>query len=91
MIDRRGHRKLKLTSRKHSKLKPKQVCAVEQPQEVQPPGLEISFPIAAYTDAPVSTVNNLQDRLKSHGTIPSGIGWKLTLTTVISCLHRMDR
>ena len=75
MIDRRGHRKLRLTSRKHFKPKPKRVCetiAVKQPQEVQPPSLKISLPVTAYINAPVSTIDNLKDRLKSYEAIPSG-------------------
>ena len=61
MIDRRGHRKLKLTSRKH--FKPKRVrksIAVKQSQEVQPPSLKISLPVTAYTNAPVSMINHLK-------------------------------
>ena len=46
---------------------------IEQSQKMQPPGLLISLPISAYIDAPASSVNNLQDRLKSYGAIPSGI------------------
>ena len=42
----------------------KQDYNVEQSQEKQPPGLEISLPILAYIDAPAGSVNNLQDRLQ---------------------------
>jgi len=76
MTDRRGHRKLRLTSRKHFKPKPKQIhdyTTGEQLQQVKSPGLKISLPIAAHIAAPVTTVNILQDRLRKHGAIPSGI------------------
>ena len=75
MIDRRGHRKLRLTSRKHFRPKPKRVhdsIGIEQSKEVQPSSLNISFPISAYVNAPVSSLNNLRNRLKSYGAIPSG-------------------
>ena len=79
MIDRRGHRKLRLTSRKHFKPKPKQRVldsngdTVETPQaELEPTCLKISLPIEAYINQPMNSITILQDRLKRHGDIPSG-------------------
>lgn len=40
---------------------------------MQPTCLKVSLPITAYINAPLSTVNNLQDRMKNHEAIPSGI------------------
>lgn len=76
MNDRRGHRKLRLTSRKHFKPKPKRVrdsIAVRPSEELQPPDFKISLPLEAYIDAPVKSVNILRNRLKSYGAVPSGI------------------
>ena len=68
MIDRRGHRKLRLTSRKHFKPKPKRNC--NKPQELD---LGISLPLSAYIDGSVKTVENLQIRLQNYEAVPSGI------------------
>ena len=68
MIDRRGHRKLRLTSRKHFKPKPKRNRNSSQVLD-----LRISLPLSAYIDGPVKTVENLQIRLKSYEAVPSGI------------------
>ena len=77
MNDRRGHRKLRLTSRKHFKPKPKQVqnrvpisCLS---QELQPPELKISLPLQAYVDGHVKSVDSLQNRVRKCGAIPSGM------------------
>ena len=76
MIDRRGHRKLRLTSRKHFQPRPKRFnrnSGNGQPQEEQTPSFKVSVPILAFTDAPASTVNSLQSRFKKSGDILSGI------------------
>ena len=73
MNDRRGHRKLRLTSRKHFKAKPKRVCKSIPAQELQPPNYQISLPLQAYTDAPVKCLNNLLNRLKTCEATPSGM------------------
>lgn len=65
MNDRRGHRKLRLTSRKHFKPKTKS-------SSTQPFDYSISFPLNAYVDGPVKSLESLQSRLKSCGAIPSG-------------------
>jgi len=79
MIDRRGHRKLRLSSKKHFKPKLKQrapviarVIDVEATPK-KPTCLEVSLPADAYINAPVSSISNLQDRLERYGGIPSGI------------------
>lgn len=65
MIDRRGHRKLQLTSRKY--FKPKSKRNFSKPQELD---LGISLPLSAYIDGSVKTVENLQ---KNYEAVPSGI------------------
>ena len=82
MIDRRRHRKLRLTSRKHFKPKPKQaqtrtVIVDESPcpqEEPEPTSLKISIPVSAYMDLPLIAIDDLHKRLKKLGSIPSGIG-----------------
>jgi len=81
MNDRRGHRKLRLTSRKH--FKPKKSCDVPETsndmqfksigdvEEVNE--LMISLPLSVYSDNPTSSVESLQTRLRSYGTLPSGM------------------
>ena len=76
MNDRRGHRKLRLTSRKHFKPKPKRSACNTQPFDCN-----ISLPLAAYVDGPVNTLTNLQSRLTSCGAIPSGV-----FVTVQQCM-----
>ena len=61
MNDRRGHRKLRLTSRKHFKPKPKGPLK-EQQQPVL--DFKLSLPLAAYTEAPVKSLDILHGRLK---------------------------
>ena len=40
--------------------------SVTKSQKVQPPeSLKISLPITAYINVPVSTINNMQDRLRA--------------------------
>lgn len=78
MNDRRGHRKLRLTSRKYFKPKPKpkrvhDSIPVRLSQELEPPDFIISLPLEVYVDAPVTSINILQNRLKSCGTMPSGM------------------
>ena len=66
MNDRRGHRKLRLTSRKHFKPKPKQVqnrVPISLSQELQPPDLKISLPLQAYIDGRVKSVDSIQNRV----------------------------
>ena len=81
MNDRRGQRKLRLTSRKHFKPKPKRVrdksdnipAAGGLSQELQLPNYQISLPLQAYVDAPVKCLNTLLNRLKRNKAIPSGL------------------
>ena len=83
MNDRRGHRKLRLTSRKHFKPKPKRGCDSipgRLSQEPPAPNFKISLPLEAYVDAPVKCLSNLLNRLRNCGAIPSG-------TLGISFLH----
>ena len=72
MNDRRGHRKLRLTSRKHFKPKPKRSIPTRLSPELEQPDYQISLPLEAYVDAPVNCLNSLLNRLKNCGTIPSG-------------------
>ena len=79
MNDRRGHRKLRLTSRKHFKPKPKRHGNVERKTASIPEpneeflDLNISLPLSTYTDASVKSVDVLYNRVKSCAVIPSGI------------------
>ena len=68
MSDRRRHRKLRLTSRKNFKPKPKRGGHSTQPFDYN-----ISIPLVAYVDGTVDTLENLQSRLTSCGAIPSGM------------------
>jgi len=74
MNDRRGHRQLRLTSRKHFKPKPKRISS-----STQPFNYSISFPLNAYVDGPVKSLESFQSRLKSCGAIPSGMLDRLCL------------
>ena len=77
MNDRRGHRKLRLTSRKHFKPKPKRCSNVQEktptPAENEELDFSISLPLSAYTNASLKSVDVLYNRLKSCVVIPSGI------------------
>lgn len=80
MNDRRGHRKLRLTSRKHFKPKPKKNRNLQEKTPIPSENdelldLNISLSLSAYTDAPVNSVDVLHNRLKSCAVIPSGILW----------------
>lgn len=84
MIDRRGHRKLRLTSRKHFKPKPKGkqptldgINVEAQPKEPEPTCLKVSLPVEAYITSPVDSITILQDRLQRYGGIPSGMDKQL--------------
>ena len=76
MNDRRGHRKLRLTSRKHFNPKPKKVqnsVPTSLSQELQPPDLKISLPLHAYVDGRVKSVDSLQNRVRKCGAVQSGM------------------
>ena len=80
MNDRRGHRKLRLTSRKRFKPKPKKSCEKTSNDiqfkctgDIEVNELMISVPISAYSDSPTSSVESLQSRFRSHGILPSGM------------------
>ena len=79
MNDRRGHCKLRLTSRKHFKPKPKRCSNTVERKTASIPGLNeqfldcnISLPLSAYTDASVKSVDVLYNRVKSCAIISSG-------------------
>lgn len=75
MNDRRGHRKLRLTSKKHFKPKPKRIrnsIPTRLSPELEQTDYQISLPLEAYVNAPVNCLNSLLNRLKNCGTIPSG-------------------
>jgi len=87
MIDRRGHRKLRLTSRKHFKPKPKrlqtravpvnetpcpQANELPSPQE-ELTSLKISLPVSSYMDSPLRRIDELLGRLKKQRNIPPGM------------------
>ena len=87
MIDRRGHRKLRLTSRKHFKPKPKRNHNKSQEFE-----LGISLSLSAYIDGSVKAVENLQIRLNNCETVPSGIfGQCAVCCMLVKCLCRMEQ
>ena len=69
MNDRRGHRKLRLTSRKYFKPKPKLSTKGSDPD---PLCLPLTLPLTAYTDAPLMSVDILHNRLKTCDAIPPG-------------------
>ena len=70
MNDRRGHRKLRLTSRKHFKSKPKRTRdALQMPLE----DMRVSLPISSCIDVPLDMLDQLLARLKRHGAIPPGL------------------
>ena len=101
MNDRRGHRRLRLTSRKHFKPKPKlpkslrvsisrqhvSVLKVSLPVELL--NFHVSVPVISFLNAPVSSVLNLQQRLQLLDKLPQG---KSTCSIICSCtLHiRME-
>jgi len=76
MNDRKGHRRLRLTSRKHFKPKPKlpkslwvsiskkhvSVLKVSLPVELL--NFHVSVPVTSFLNAPVSSVSNFQQRLQ---------------------------
>lgn len=92
MIDRRGHRKLRLTSRKHFKPKPKikqptldGISVEARPKEPEPTCLKVSLPVEAYINSPVDSITKLQDRLLRYaGGIPSGMDKQLYKAKKIS-------
>ena len=80
----RGHRKLRLCSRKNyerKKLKkrstPPSICSslkVSMPFELLPrQSLTVSLPISIFHDAPLSTFESLKARVECAGVIPQGI------------------
>ena len=70
MNDRRGHRKLRLTSRKHFKPKPKGPLKEQQQHLLD---FKLSLPLAAYTEAPVKSLDILHGRLKKCAIVPVGM------------------
>ena len=75
MNDRRGHGKLRLTSRKYFKPKPKQPTTssvTSDPVPAVPVSLNVTLPLNAYTDAVLVSMDNLHNRLKRCEVIPSG-------------------
>lgn len=76
MNDRRGHRKLRLCSKKHFQPKPKRLPVSIPLQDVSalkvsvPLSFEVSLPMS---DAPVESIEMLHGRLKQSAVIPSGI------------------
>ena len=74
MNDKRGHHKLRLSSRKHFKPKPKRRSNVPRETTSTPDDEDfyISLPLSVYTDASVKSVDALHNRIKSCAVIPSG-------------------
>ena len=62
--------------------------AIIQPQEVQD-CLKVSLPIMVYVNAPASTVNNLENKLSSHGDVPSGISHRDIVMHISLFTHNM--
>ena len=85
MNDRKGHRKLRLTSRKHFKPKPKlpkslkisismqHVSVLKVSVPIDLVNFHVSIPLSMFLDSPVPTVCVLHRRLQSLGKIPQGI------------------
>ena len=84
MNDRKGHRKLRLTSRKHFKPKPKlpkslkisismqHVSVLKVSLPIDLVNFHVSIPLSMFLDSPVPTVCVLHRRLQSLGKIPQG-------------------
>ena len=75
MNDRRGYGKLRLTSRKYFKPKPKsstKSSVVSDLVLAVPVSLSVTLPLSAYTDAPLTSTDILHNRLKKCEAIPSG-------------------
>ena len=75
MNGRRGHRKLRLTSRKHFRPKPKQSTKSLVVSDSVPAfslRLCVTLPLSSYTDAPLVSTDILHHRLKKCEAIPSG-------------------
>ena len=75
MNDRRGHGKLRLTSRKHFKPKPKRSTKGSIISDTVPAislSLCVSLPLSVYTNAPLMSLDMLSSRLKKCDAIPSG-------------------
>ena len=95
MSDRRGHRKLRLCSKKHYETKkyfpkklivsiPKRtVTILKVSLPVDLVSFRLSLPLSAYTNAPVSSLDILHHRLKQSGLIPQGV----YLRNVFICIH----
>ena len=97
MNDRRGHRRLRLTSRKHFKPKlklPKSLRLSVSKQHVSvlnaslPDDLfnfHVSIPVTSYFNAPVLSVLSLQQRLQSLNKIPQGNLRCSAISCIILC------
>ena len=80
--DRRGHRKLRLDSRKHFKPKPKSkpkslpisipLKDVSVLKVSWPLSFKVSLPLSSFNDTPVESLEKLHCRLKQSNVIPSG-------------------
>ena len=80
--DRKGHRKLRLDSRKHFKPKPKSkpkslpisipLKDVSVLKVSWPLSFKVSLPLSSFNDTPVESLEKLHCRLKQSNVIPSG-------------------
>ena len=62
MNDRRGHGKLRLTSRKYFKPKPKRSTVTSDPVvPAAPVSLNVALPLSAFTDVPVVSTDILHN------------------------------
>ena len=98
--DRRGHRRLRLTSRKHFKPKPripKSLCVSISRQHVSVLKVSlpielvnfcVSLPITSLLNAPALTVHDLYRRLQSLNNIPQG-KWYYTEVLHVSIFVRI--
>ena len=80
MNDKRGHRRLRLCSRKHYQPKPrKQPLHKEESLLVSIPlsnisiQLKVTLPLSSYTDGQVVSLNLLHNRMERCGFLPSGM------------------
>ena len=85
MNGRRGHGKLRLTSRKYFKPKPKR--SSKSSVASIPALLTVTLPLSAYTDAPLTSMDILNNRLKKCEAIPSGNSDHLKYLAMLSIFY----
>ena len=89
MNDRRGHRRLRLCSRKRYQPKPRKQQLHKEENflvSISLSNISISFkftlPLSSYTDGQVVSLNLLHNRLECCGSLPSGMIFLLCFAIV---------